>query len=77
MTEIELARGADREPLAEALTARGFDVRERRHPCRLKVEGASAEELVRALQGWVPPDEATLVPVPVSKRRLALRPPAG
>jgi len=77
MTEIELARGADREPLAEALGAQGFDVRERRHPCRLGVEGATAEELGRALEGWVPPDEATLVAVRLSKRRLALRPAAG
>jgi hypothetical protein len=75
--QIELARGADRAPLAKELAARGLDVHEPRNPCRLAVEGASAEELEHLLEGWVPPDEATLVPVAVSRSLIALRPPAG
>jgi hypothetical protein len=75
--QIELARGADRAPLAEELAAHGLDVREPRNPCRLAVRGASAEELEHLLESWVPPDEATLVPVPVSRSTIALRPPAG
>ena len=75
--EIELARGVDREPLAEELQAHGLDVHETKRTHRLAVEGASVEELTRLLEGWIPPDEATLVPVPLSKRLYFLRPPAG
>jgi len=75
--EIELARGADRAPLAEELSSHGLEVHDRKDPCRLAVDGASAEELEHLLEGWVPPDEATLVAVAVTKRRFALRPAAG
>ena len=74
---IELSRGVDREPLAEELATHGLRVHEPRNPCRLAVEGTSTEELGRLLEGWVPPDEATLVPVLLSSRSIALRPPAG
>ena len=74
---IELARPADRTPLAGDLSASGLEVHHEKRPERLAVAGTTAEELVRLLESWLPPDHATLVPVPVSRDLLVLRPPAA
>ena len=75
--QIELVRVADRDPLAEELQSHGLEVHEAKRSHRLCVDGTTPEELTRLLEGWVPPDEATLVPVALSKRLYLLRPPAG
>jgi hypothetical protein len=74
---IELARHADRNALAGDLSASGLEVRAGRRPEHLAVAGSTREELVKLLESWLPPDHATLVPVPVSREVLVLRPPSA